>query len=83
MEALAAGEIDIALTTAPILITRVDAGDAVVMLAGLHVGCYELFGDQPSPHHPRPKGKNCCRRRAWNRLAHIPEQHARLDGAES
>jgi NitT/TauT family transport system substrate-binding protein len=44
MEALAVGEIDIALTTAPILITRVDAGDQVVMLAGLHVGCYELFG---------------------------------------
>jgi NitT/TauT family transport system substrate-binding protein len=42
--ALAAGEMDIiSLFSAP-LITRVDAGDPIVILAGLHVGCFELFG---------------------------------------
>jgi len=42
--ALAAGEMDIiSLFSAP-LITRVDAGDPIVILAGLHAGCFELFG---------------------------------------
>ncbi len=44
LKALAEGHIDIAVTTAPILTMHVDAGDPVIMLGGLHVGCYELFG---------------------------------------
>lgn len=41
---LASGAIDIMpLFSAP-LITRVDAGDPIVILAGLHVGCFEVFG---------------------------------------
>lgn len=43
-KALAAGEADISMHYAAATIMRVDAGDPVVMLAGVHVGCFELFG---------------------------------------
>jgi len=42
--ALAEGEIDMLLTFVAPLIMRVDSGAAIVMLAGGHVGCFELFG---------------------------------------
>ncbi len=41
---LASGEVDINSQFSAPLIIRVDAGDPVVFLAGLHVGCFELFG---------------------------------------
>jgi len=41
---LAAGEADINGHFAGPLITRIDAGDPIVVLAGLHIGCFELFG---------------------------------------
>ncbi|MEK6243566.1 MAG: ABC transporter substrate-binding protein [Pseudomonadota bacterium] len=40
---LAAGEVDISITFIAPLVVRVDAGEPVVMLAGIHPGCYELF----------------------------------------
>jgi NitT/TauT family transport system substrate-binding protein len=42
--ALAAGEVDIGQHYAAPIILRVDAGAPLVMLAGIHVGCFELFG---------------------------------------
>ncbi len=42
--ALASGEVDINMHFAAPLAIRVDEGDPVVMLAGGHVGCFELFG---------------------------------------
>jgi NitT/TauT family transport system substrate-binding protein len=41
--ALAAGDVDVSMFTAASLIMEVDAGQPIVMLAGVHVGCYELF----------------------------------------
>src|SRR5215467_10230774 len=41
---LAAGEVDINSQYSAPLIVRIDAGDPVLFLAGLHVGCFELFG---------------------------------------
>jgi NitT/TauT family transport system substrate-binding protein len=42
--ALAAGEVDLTqFFSAPFLL-RVEAGDPLVLLAGVHVGCFELFG---------------------------------------
>jgi NitT/TauT family transport system substrate-binding protein len=41
---LAAGEADINMSFAGPLIIRVDAGDPITLLAGVHVGCFELFG---------------------------------------
>jgi NitT/TauT family transport system substrate-binding protein len=43
LERLASGESDIDITYAATLITRIDAGDSIVVLAGAHVGCFELF----------------------------------------
>jgi NitT/TauT family transport system substrate-binding protein len=43
-KALASGEAHISLTFSAPIIIRVDAGDPIVMLAGVHVGCFELFG---------------------------------------
>jgi NitT/TauT family transport system substrate-binding protein len=44
IKAVVAGEVDIALNFSGPLITRVDAGDPLVILAGIHVGCFQLFG---------------------------------------
>jgi NitT/TauT family transport system substrate-binding protein len=41
-----AGEVDIALNFSGPLIIRVDAGDPLVILAGIHVGCFQLFGGE-------------------------------------
>jgi len=43
-KAIAAGRADIAMNFAAPLVISVDAGDAIVLLAGVHVGCFELFG---------------------------------------
>src|SRR5262245_48352781 len=42
--ALASGEADVGLHFAAPLAVRLDAGDPIVILAGSHVGCFELFG---------------------------------------
>jgi NitT/TauT family transport system substrate-binding protein len=44
--ALADGRADISMWTVPGLIPYVDAGMPIVMLAGVHSGCYELFGNE-------------------------------------
>ena len=41
---LASAETDIVMGFAPSFIIQLDAGDPVVVLGGVHVGCYELFG---------------------------------------
>ena len=43
---LAAGTVDMGLTTAYASILRIDAGDPRVLLAGIHPGCFELFGTE-------------------------------------
>lgn len=43
---LAAGDVDLTMTMVAPLVARVDAGDPVVILAGGHVGCFELFGGE-------------------------------------
>ena len=42
--ALASGEVDISLHFAAPNILRIEAGDPIVILAGGHIGCFELFG---------------------------------------
>ena len=43
-KALASGEADLSMFFAASVITRIDAGDPTVFLAGVHIGCFELFG---------------------------------------
>src|SRR5262245_34933737 len=42
--ALAGGKVDVILSEAPANILLLDAGKPVVILAGVHGGCYELLG---------------------------------------
>jgi len=44
LKALAAGETDLIQGTVLPTVMGIDAGDPVVILAGVHAGCYELFG---------------------------------------
>ena len=44
--AVASGEIDVCLHFAAPAIIQVDRGDPITMLAGIHVGCFELFGTE-------------------------------------
>jgi NitT/TauT family transport system substrate-binding protein len=41
---LAAGALDIGMAFVPPFIIQVDAGAPIVLLGGVHVGCYEVFG---------------------------------------
>jgi NitT/TauT family transport system substrate-binding protein len=43
---LAGGEIDFSMGFVGNWIKQVDAGDPIVMLTGIHVGCYELFASE-------------------------------------
>jgi len=43
-KALATGETNLTLTFSGPLILRLDAGDPILILAGVHPGCFELFG---------------------------------------
>src|SRR5919109_3069597 len=43
-QAVLSGEVDIVLNFVGPLLVRLDAGDPLVILAGGHVGCFELFG---------------------------------------
>jgi NitT/TauT family transport system substrate-binding protein len=47
VEALASGEVDINLHFSARLIVRLDRGEPITILAGVHPGCYELFTAQP------------------------------------
>ncbi|MEQ1949859.1 ABC transporter substrate-binding protein [Mesorhizobium sp. CN2-181] len=42
--ALASGEVDLSAHFAAPLLLHLEAGDPIVILTGLHVGCFELFG---------------------------------------
>ena len=42
--ALASGEVDVSLHFVAPAIMRLDAGDPVTLLGGVHAGCFELFG---------------------------------------
>jgi NitT/TauT family transport system substrate-binding protein len=44
MKALATGETHFGISFAGQHLVQIDAGDPIMLIAGLHVGCYELFG---------------------------------------
>jgi NitT/TauT family transport system substrate-binding protein len=44
--ALAKGEADLSMNYSGPVIVRIDAGDPLVVLAGIHIGCFELFGTE-------------------------------------
>jgi len=44
--ALTGGRADVAMVPVQEAIPQIDAGQAIVLLAGVHAGCYELFGTE-------------------------------------
>jgi NitT/TauT family transport system substrate-binding protein len=46
VNAVARGEADFSITPVPSLVTRIDAGEQLTLLAGIHIGCFELFGTE-------------------------------------
>ncbi|MCC2653397.1 MAG: ABC-type nitrate/sulfonate/bicarbonate transport system [Microvirga sp.] len=45
-EAVARGEVDFGTDTGAWIVSRLDAGEPITALAGLHSGCYELFAHE-------------------------------------
>ena len=62
-EALASGEADINNLFAAQLIRQLDKGDPIVVLSGLHTGCFELFGTNRVASLRDLKGKSLA---VWN-----------------
>lgn len=46
IKSLAAGEIDVIVSYGTDVIRQIDAGAPIILLGGIHVGCYELFGGE-------------------------------------
>ena len=60
------------------VVSHLDAGQPITALAGVHVGCYELFAHEPIRSHQRPEGQagrhprssaraGTCSSRSWRR----------------
>ena len=45
-KAFASGDVDISMAYAPPFIIQIEAGEPILLLGGVHAGCYELFGSQ-------------------------------------
>ncbi len=43
-KAFASGAVDISMAYAPPFVIQIDAGEPIVLLGGVHAGCFELFG---------------------------------------
>ena len=70
-QALGSGEADIAGDFAAPLIIQLDKGMPIVVLGGVHVGCFELFGTERVRDDPRPEGEDGRRARAGYAAAHL------------
>jgi NitT/TauT family transport system substrate-binding protein len=55
--AVGRGDIDFTMNFSPPLIVAIDAGEPIVILAGVHVGCFELFAREGIHSIPDLKGK--------------------------
>jgi len=63
LRAPGSGDLDISQGFIAPSIVQIDRGTPLLLLAGVHVGCFELFRQRSYPRHPRPRGKtvgNTC-----------------------
>jgi NitT/TauT family transport system substrate-binding protein len=56
-DAVASGEVDFGMDTGAWIISRLDDGEPITALAGVHSGCYELFAHEPVRTISDLKGK--------------------------
>jgi NitT/TauT family transport system substrate-binding protein len=71
-QVLASGEAHLVLVEGASLLHVVDAGDPIVILSGVHVGCYELFGTDRVRSIRDLKGKTIARPSAITDTAASP-----------
>jgi NitT/TauT family transport system substrate-binding protein len=57
VDAVARGDLDFQFQTAAWVVSRLDAGDPITALTGVHSGCYELFAHEPIRAISDLKGK--------------------------
>jgi NitT/TauT family transport system substrate-binding protein len=57
-QAIASGQVDFAMTFSGPLVLELDRGKRITMLAGVHVGCFELFGNERVRSIADLKGKS-------------------------
>ena len=67
--ALARGEVDLNMHFSPPSIVAIDAGEPITLLAGVHVGCFELFGHDGINSIRDLKGKTVGLQ-AWGLVPH-------------
>ncbi len=65
-KALAAGDGHFNIQTSGLLSTRIDAGDPIIFLAGIHVGCFELFANDRVRAIRDLKGKTVAVTDLWS-----------------
>jgi NitT/TauT family transport system substrate-binding protein len=58
LDPLAAGQADISMNSVYSIISHLDVGDPLIVLGGVHLGCYELFGTGAIRSIRDLKGKN-------------------------
>ena len=80
---MGAGDADIGMNFAAPLVVALDGGAPIVVLAGVHVGCFELFATDRVRDDQGPEGKDGRRVRPRIRPARVPGQHGDLRGSRS
>ena len=70
VESIGRGKIDFGLQYAPVLIPAIDAGVSVMILAGVHVGCFELFAKDGIRNVADLKGRSIGVQN-WGSTAHV------------
>ena len=80
-EMVGRGEIDIHASFAGTVVYQLDKGLPLTALAGVNVGCYELFATSPRDD-PRPKGRRVGSR-PWLKRAPLPVDHRAARRARS
>jgi NitT/TauT family transport system substrate-binding protein len=69
-EAIGRGKLDFGLNYTPLLIPTIDAAEPVTVLAGVHVGCFELFAKEDIRNVADLKGRSVGVQ-DWGSAAHV------------
>ena len=69
-EAIGRGKLDFGLNYAPLLISAIDAGESLTVLAGIHVGCFELFAKEDISNVAGLRGRRVGVQ-DWGSTAHV------------
>ena len=77
-KAFASGDVDVSMAYAPPFIIQIDAGEPILLLGGVHAGCYELFGTDRVRAIPRSEGQNRCDTRPGKPAPRLPREHGRV-----